>query len=197
MFTSAQAAQDYIVGGRGILTVRSVRTGVHFTFKIGKPARADGPWVLFVSVLIGRENYEYLGHLGVAEMSFTSSRRTTRTMATAAKAFEFLMACLKKGALHADLEVSHEGRCGCCGRRITTPGSLAAGIGPECLDAVGGKAPKLARKPAVTAPDPFVVAAQERVAREHAATTAYWRAYVAAPVSPLGDLLDRFAAVHC
>ena len=197
MFTSAQAAQDYIVGGRGILTVRSVRTGVHFTFKIGKPARADGPWVLFVSVLIGRENYEYLGHVGVAGMAFTSFRRTTRTLATAATAVEFLLACLKKNVLHPDMEVSHQGRCGCCGKLITTPSSLASGIGPECLKNLGGSAPKLARKPAVKARDPFETAAHERVAREHAATTAYWRAYREAPISPLGDLLDRFAAAHC
>ena len=197
MFTSAQAVKDYLLGGRGILTVRSVRTGNHYTFKVGKPARADGPQILFVSVLVGRETYRYVGHLGVAGMEFVASRNAPACTATAAAAFAFLIACLRKGALHADMEVSHEGRCGCCGRRITTPSSLAAGIGPECMDAVGGKAPKLARRPVERTPDPFVVAAQERVAREHAATTAYWRAYAAVPVSPLGDLLDRFAAVHC
>ena len=197
MFDSAKAAQDYIVGGRGILTVRSVRTGVHFTYKISRPSRVDGPQILFVSVLVGRETYRYVGQLGVAEMAFVASRNAPACMATAAKAFAFLVACLKKGALHADHEVTHEGRCGCCGRWITTPSSLAAGIGPECMDAVGGKAPKLARKPVERHPDPFVVAARERVAREHAATTAYWRAYNSAPVSPLGDLLDRFAAGHC
>ena len=197
MFDGAQAVRDYLLGGKGIITVRSVKSGKHFTFKIGKPSRVDGPQILFVSLLIGRENFEYLGHLGVAGMSFTTSGKTTATIVTAGKAFEFLIGCLKRGALHADLEVSHEGRCGCCGKRITNPESLAAGIGPECMKSLGGTAPKLARKPTVQAPDPFVVAAQERVAREHAVTTAYWRAYAAAPISPLGDLLDRFAAVHC
>lgn len=196
MFQTAKAAQDYLLAGKAIVTLRSVKSGAHYTFKVAKPTRVGGPLILFVSVLVGPEKYEYVGHIGVASLEFTHSKKAPASTATAARAFSFLIACLKKGALHADLEVSHEGRCGCCARRITNPASLASGLGPECLGNLGGAAPKLARKPVERVPDPFIVAAQERVAREHAATTAYWRAYAAAPISPLGDLLDRFAAVH-
>jgi hypothetical protein len=95
------------------------------------------------------------------------------------------------------LEISHEGRCGHCARLITTPGSLASGIGPECAAKVGMSAPRLARTPAVKKEDPIVAEARARAERDRAAQTEFWRGYRAAPVSGLAAILDRFAAVHC
>ena len=39
---------------------------MHYTFKVSKPSRVDGPRILFVSVLVGPETYEYVGHIGLA-----------------------------------------------------------------------------------------------------------------------------------
>ena len=112
MFADAQAVKAYFLAGRGILTVRSTKTGNHYTFKFSKPARTDGPMVLFVSVLVGRETYRYVGHVGVAGPSWVASRNAPACTATAATAFAFLIGCLRKNVLHTDMEVSHQGRCG-------------------------------------------------------------------------------------
>jgi hypothetical protein len=34
--------------------------------------------------------------------------------------------------MHPELAVYHEGRCGACGRRLTTPESISSGLGPVC-----------------------------------------------------------------
>jgi len=40
-------------------------------------------------------------------------------------------------AAYSNLEIWHEGRCGCCGRKLTVPESIDRGIGPVCWDRLG------------------------------------------------------------
>jgi len=48
------------------------------------------------------------------------------------RAFDWLTRRLRQGAaLPAGVEVWHDGCCGRCGRRLTDPGSVERGIGPE------------------------------------------------------------------
>ncbi|MGC4891069.1 DUF6011 domain-containing protein [Micromonospora sp. DT227] len=44
------------------------------------------------------------------------------------------------------------GRCGWCGRKLTTAASKAAGIGPDCAADLGFTPQELAARHAVTAP---------------------------------------------
>ena len=147
MFTEASAARDYLFAGKGVVTLRTTRTGAHFT--------------------------------------------------KAAAAFKFCVEALNKDRIPETLVISHEGRCRCCGLLSTTRGSFASGIGPECMENLGGKVPGLARKVLVRTHDPIVAEARPRAERERAAQTEFWRSYNAAPVSGMAAILDRFAAVHC
>jgi hypothetical protein len=38
--------------------------------------------------------------------------------------------------LPESVEFFHEGRCGKCGRKLTTPESVTAGFGPECIKTI-------------------------------------------------------------
>lgn len=197
MFTDASAAREFITSGNATVTLRSTVSGSHLTFKVATPKREGASRVLFVLVLCGPDSYRYIGMLGENGYFRVTTKTCPAKDATAIAAFRFCMVNLARRVIPATLEIRHIGRCGCCGRKITTPGSLDSGIGPECAAKVGMPSAKLAKTPAAKKVDPMVVEARARAEREHAATREFWHAYRAAPVSPLAGIMDRFAAVHC
>jgi hypothetical protein len=147
MFKDAKAAAAYTFAGNAGVTLRSTVTGAHFTCKVTSP-RTNADNVLFVSVLVGADDYRYIGMLDANRVFRITAKSQVDRDAKATAAFRYFVAALAKGEIPAVLEVRHEGRCGCCGRRITTPSSLDSGIGPECAKQTGTPAPRLARKSA-------------------------------------------------
>lgn len=58
--------------------------------------------------------------------------------APSVKALAWLVKGLAEGAdLTKAVELRHEGRCGRCGRKLTTPASVDTGFGPHCAVALG------------------------------------------------------------
>lgn len=129
---AAQSVKDFALAGRAIFTVVSKKTGSRFTYKIRK---SDDGKLHFVAVLTGPENtsdYTYLGTI-FGERDYRHGRKSRIGFdAPSAKAFEwFWNQAVRFGKLD-QVEIYHEGRCCRCGRALTVPESVAAGIGPEC-----------------------------------------------------------------
>jgi hypothetical protein len=129
----------FTIAGNATFTLVSKRTGTRFTFKVTVAKDADTKF--FVGLLNGPDNnadYVYMAMLyalsnGQHQLVFTRGSKVTRD-AVSARAFQWfvdMMNCARGAAL-ALLEFWHEGRCGRCGRKLTVPESVAAGIGPEC-----------------------------------------------------------------
>jgi hypothetical protein len=136
LFTEASAAKAFIQAGNAYLTLRSRKTGTRYTYRVR--ASKDGN-VSFVSALYGPDNessYVYLGMLKGDELSLTAKSKATPDDPRW-KAFSWTWEMLRTGSLSPSLEVWHDGRCGCCGRRLTVPESIASGIGPECAKRLG------------------------------------------------------------
>lgn len=58
--------------------------------------------------------------------------------APSSAAFKWALTKLMRGAVLApECEVWHDGTCARCGRTLTTPESVAAGLGPICANRVG------------------------------------------------------------
>jgi hypothetical protein len=57
--------------------------------------------------------------------------------APSAVAFMWVLAMLDAGHMNEDVEIWHAGKCGMCGRKLTVPSSIEAGIGPECASKGG------------------------------------------------------------
>jgi len=142
-FSTIKDACDYALAGNATLTLESLKTGAHFTFKVrlAKPRDGEEPQALwFVSLLNGPDNgsdYQYLGIIRNGRFTRTAKSRITEE-ASSFKAFNFFWACITAGKLPESLAVRHEGRCGRCGRVLTVPESIDAGIGPECANKLGG-----------------------------------------------------------
>lgn len=134
MFTEALPAREFILAGRAFITLRSQRTGDHFTYRVIKPERGDC-W--FVNHLAGPDNetsYIYTGMIG-ANREFVLTRKSKITEgSTVFRAFTWMWRHLIAGTIAPELEIWHEGKCGRCGRKLTVPESIERGIGPDCAE---------------------------------------------------------------
>jgi len=139
-FTTAKAAEAFLLGGNATVTLVSTKTGTRFTYKV---RAADDGKVFFVSLLSGPDNegdYKYFGR--IAGDRFWQGRKNPKPGdigpdAPSMRAFDWMWTHLLRDAIPGMLEVWHEGRCGRCARKLIVPSSIASGFGPECAGKVG------------------------------------------------------------
>ncbi len=138
----------FMLGGNARFTLRSLKTGERRTFEVELcPEQGDvaNPRH-FVRLLTGPDNgcdYKYLGLLidGV-RLEFKLNRQNWGADAAAALVWMLEKIsddclqplCAAQANFDAQAEFWHEGRCSRCGRALTTPESIAVGIGPKCLE---------------------------------------------------------------
>jgi hypothetical protein len=125
-------ARAFILAGDARFTFVSAKTGQRYTYRVTQPK--DGV-PHFVKVLTGPDNetaYTFLGTIFESATYRHGRRSRIGQDASSAKAFAWAWGNIARGILPESLEVWHEGRCCCCGRALTTPESIASGIGPVC-----------------------------------------------------------------
>ena len=127
-----EAIRNYISGGKGIVTLQSP-TGVHHTYKFSKPKLPDNfsEDTRFVYHLEKDKSWTYVG------MNSSNSFRTTQRSKFPRNSPEFkgasyIIKMANTPHLQTKMRLFHEGVCGVCGRRLTTPESIMYGIGPKC-----------------------------------------------------------------
>lgn len=148
---NAQQIREFILAGNALFTIKSMRTGEHYTFKVvqelrrlmphhhGDPTQpcrepecAEPIKTWKVKVLSGRDNardYRYIGSIRKDKQFYGTLHHTDAFLG-----FAWVWNHLDK--VGERFEFHHCGRCGRCGRLLTTPESVSAGIGPECRDKI-------------------------------------------------------------
>lgn len=143
-FATITDAKNFCLAGNATITLESIKTGVHFTFKIreSKPSedstRSFKP-VHFVNLLSGPDNendYVYLGIIREGRFCLTQKSRGGPD-APSFKAFNYFWNTDHCDVIPPQLVVHHEMRCGRCGRTLTVPSSIQLGIGPDCAVIMG------------------------------------------------------------
>ena len=131
-FHTATEAKAYLFAGKATITIKSLASGNHYTYRINKSF--DGH-VFFVKVLCDSDQYVYVGILrSKDEGNITLTQKSTMTQDTpAVKAFDYMLSHVQQNSIPNMLEIRHEGTCGRCGRQLTHPDSIDRGIGPECI----------------------------------------------------------------
>lgn len=135
---NTQEIREFILAGNALFTLKSLRTGAHYTFKVRAAIpQADKPPTHWnVSVLSGRDNnhdYRWIGRITTEG----SEVFLHKPEIPSAEGFNWFWQMLKRGSEERFIEqcqFSHVGRCGRCGRLLTHPESIQSGIGPECQD---------------------------------------------------------------
>jgi len=148
-------AKRFILAGNAYFTIENGKAGdeyQRFTFRVSKPDDNAASSVLdyyFVSVLTGPDNtknYTYMGMLDGRHEQWQPNGGTFRETkgskirhdALSWKVFDWLMKYVYAShPLPNGYRLYHSGRCGRCGRQLTVPESIKAGIGPECRKAMG------------------------------------------------------------
>lgn len=131
----------FTLAGLATLTLKSLRTGAHYTYKVKMAVDRDtgeekALW--FVSVLADSDRYLYVGCIaGAAENFKLTAGSKFGEEAGCVKAWRYFWAGIKADTVKPELEIRHEGRCARCGRELTTPESVDTGFGPECADRLG------------------------------------------------------------
>lgn len=145
MSMTPQQIRAFVLAGNALFTLKSLRTQMHFTFKVQQRMRVDlmtgkqfvaSPPAWTVKVLNGPDNsrnYRAIGSLypgDPIERFVTGSTAEERPLS--AKAFAWCWENLDRCGER--FEFHHAGRCGRCARLLTVPSSIESGIGPECAD---------------------------------------------------------------
>jgi len=132
--------KKFILAGNATFTLESTRTGKWFTYKVNKKEfKNDAGEVdktfYFVSILRGPSNesdYTYLGTINSKFYVNTTPKSKISADSISFKALSFFASYLRKGEMHDEINFYHEGICGKCGKKLTTPESVAIGLGPIC-----------------------------------------------------------------
>ena len=125
------AIERFIKAGNALFTLQSKRTTQHFTYKVIKGGKPHDP-VWFVQTRFGPERF---GYIGLMDKSLNLHHTTKSKAAEDAPCYLAIKWFLRQLKTHGDLfwiQFFHEGRCCRCGRTLTNPESIKAGIGPEC-----------------------------------------------------------------
>jgi len=127
---------EFLTAGRAIFTVSSTRK--HYTFKITK--KENQPF--FVHVLTGKDNtnnYTYVGCFIPRARNREYLKLTGKSRysydSQIVKTFDWAMHIVLQNLLvPTGYSIAHAGKCGTCGRQLTTPASIERGFGPHCFD---------------------------------------------------------------
>jgi len=128
-------ARNFILAGNAYFTIRSKITGTRYTYRVSEKQMNDDKILHFVSVLTGPENtshYSFIGTIFDRKRYGHSIKSHISPNAPSVCAFVWFWNKLSNNQLHQNLEVWHEGKCGKCGRKLTTPESISTGLGPVC-----------------------------------------------------------------
>jgi hypothetical protein len=122
--------QTYAEGCHGSITARSLATGNHYTFKF-RQSRSSSREDLLALVLTDGDKWQNLGYVDFATRSTRLGQYSQ--FSRFSPCFQALAWLVKLAEFNpAVVEVMHDGRCGRCGRPLTHPDSIQAGIGPIC-----------------------------------------------------------------
>lgn len=122
---------EFLTAGRAIFTVSNGR-GEHYTYRFTRKRPEDQAFA--ATVLAGTDNtafdnYRYVAHVRSQDLKFPVSRDQPQHTKVLAWALQVIRGVKP---LPPGYKIEHAGRCGKCGRLLTDPTSIEAGLGPKC-----------------------------------------------------------------
>lgn len=147
--TSQEAVRSYIEKGHGTVTLHNPKTNIYYTYKFTPVKEGKGPewWakagVIFVKILAGKKEengkkkkWLYIGLINPTHKKFCIQSQSSNYHAESPtiKGIDFIVEMMytRPREKWGIMKIYHNVRCAKCGRPLTTPESIAEGLGPEC-----------------------------------------------------------------
>lgn len=128
----ADRITKYIMGGNGVVTLRSC-TGVHHTYWFAAPEnRKEDDDRMFVKTLVNNGEWVYVGMYKDKNFHLTTASKFSLQSPIVKGVFFILKLMFKPDYSDERMHLYHEGICSRCGRPLTNPESIEIGIGPIC-----------------------------------------------------------------
>lgn len=127
--------KSFLLSGKAKFTVESLKTNKHYTYRVVK---CDDKDMYFVSVNTEYEAYMFIGNMwadtDLTDFKFMKSKKLREDSdPQSVVVFKFIIErYLMSDNPHKDIVFYHHGKCGRCGRKLTTPESIKLGLGPYC-----------------------------------------------------------------
>lgn len=144
--------KQFVLAGRSIFTIElpasfQIKNNLrpHYTFRVTHKD-ADSNWkeTWFVEYLTGADNTRDYSYLGVLNPENGQVRITAKSRLNdnniIVKLLNRTLTLIWEDDISPMVEkefhLHHECKCGRCGKPLTTPASIALGLGPECLSKI-------------------------------------------------------------
>jgi len=135
---------EFIKAGKAVFTINNPQ-GKYFTYKINKKVFKENgkETTLFFAMVKKGQNwfdYKYIGIYNPEKNKvFTGIKSNFQYNSIEYKVLDWALKTIDRATdIPKGYEIRHEGKCGKCGKRLTTPESLEYGIGPECIKRLHG-----------------------------------------------------------
>jgi hypothetical protein len=115
----------FITGKKSLFTVDNIETGNHITYSVDHKG--------IVRVLTSGDTYRAIGKVESNEFTWFKEQSNKHQKVV----YGWLLKHAKDNTVPNNIRVLHHGICCNCGRTLTTPQSIMAGIGPECSKRLG------------------------------------------------------------
>lgn len=142
-FIAQDKAFEFMLAGKSEFILHSTKTNEDFKFKLDKKDSKynAGEFIYFVSLKVGRID-QYAGVMwfnsNTSEFNFKEKvDGPVKASSVEIRSLLFVLNKLYKEDTVQYLEVYHVGKCGRCGKKLTTPESILTGLGPSCSKNLG------------------------------------------------------------
>lgn len=136
-------ALPYILAGNSEFILHSTKTNQDFYYKMKKKEKLDNKdeFIYFLNVKQGKD-WSYAGVVwydnNVNQFKFSKGvKGNIEGTDLNIRSLLFVINKLNNNELPQHCLVFHTGRCGVCGKKLTTPESILTGLGPSCAKRVG------------------------------------------------------------
>jgi hypothetical protein len=127
---NAEQIKRFVFAGYAVFTLRSKKTGTRFTFRVRASDDGKRFWVDVLSGFNNETDFQYIGWFNGKHLQ--EARHIVDAKSFTAAEW-FLERLVMNYPVLEQLDFFHEGKCGRCGRTLTTPESVELGLGPECI----------------------------------------------------------------
>ena len=124
----------FIHAGNSRFTVNNTETNNRYTFNI---KQSDDKNVWFIRLLTSPNRYTYIGIINRSMEALVTKTSKFSQDSTPIQVMNWLLKhCRSQIPLPPQVNFYHEGKCGKCGRSLTTPESIESGYGPVCKNLI-------------------------------------------------------------